>query len=73
MASARPGTGRAQLGDDDDDDEVLIAEELAAYRASRAKALAKAELDEVLAAARDGATQKVCLLISVWRAHKVAF
>ena len=50
----------AQLGDEDEEDETLIAEELAAYKASRAVALQKAELDPVLEAARAGDDEKVC-------------
>ena len=58
--SSRPGTSsRGQLGDDDEEDEALIAEELAAYKASRAKALADAELDPVLEAAREGDIETV--------------
>mgnify|MGYP000046817397 CR=1 FL=1 len=48
------GPARTQIGDDDEDDENLIAEELAAFKASRAIALQKAQLDPVLEAARAG-------------------
>ncbi len=47
------------IGGGGEDDENLIAEELAAYHASRKAALAKAELDPVLEAARAGDAEKV--------------
>lgn len=49
----------SSLGDNDIDEDDLIAEQLAAYKASRDIALQKAELHPVLKAARDGNIEKV--------------
>jgi hypothetical protein len=55
-----PQDNSSQLGDDEVDEQELIAEQLAAFKASRAVALERAKLHPVLEAARTGATEQVC-------------